>query len=129
MNAFWIETAICAGAASVCTGLVAAWWHRRRARAMLAHIAGLPAELERVRSSRSFSARAELGTRFDASAMRPPIATQATTAPSHRRRLWTSMRARVRSLGDRRAGSLSMALPFLDTVATTRHTGVSHDPN
>ncbi|MEO6745760.1 MAG: hypothetical protein ABIS28_07525 [Caldimonas sp.] len=129
MNAIWIETAICAGAASVCTGLVGAYWHRRRTRAMLAHIARLHAELERVRTSRSLPAHAELGRRFDASAMRPLTATPATTAPSPRRRLWTSMRARVRSLGDRRAGSLSMALPFLDTVATTRHTPVSHDPN
>jgi hypothetical protein len=129
MNAFLIETAFCAGAASVCTWLVGAWWHRRRTHALVAHIARLHVELDRVRTLRSLPARTELPKRFDASPMRAPIAVLATNAPSQRRRLWTSMRARVRSLGDRRAASLSMALPFLDTVATTRHTAVSHDQN
>jgi hypothetical protein len=128
MNPLLFETLICAGAASAGTCLIGAWWHRRRTRWMVAHIARLQAELDRVHAARSSPARADLGMRFDAPSTRPSTAIQ-PTVQSQRRRLWSTMRARVRSLGSRRAASLSKALPFLDTVATTRHTASSTDPN
>ena len=75
MNALLIETAICAGAASVCTWLVGAWWHRRRTRlAGRAHRASARGARPRARIA-IVPARAELpacGSMHRR--LRPPIA-------------------------------------------------------
>jgi len=126
MNTLLIATLSGAGVAGACTWLVSAWWHRRRTRSLVAQVVRLDAELDRLRAPRP-PGRADAGVRTDGSALRPSMAVPLAALP-HRRRLWPTLRSRVRTLRDRRA-SLSTALPFLDTVASTRHTAASGDPN
>jgi len=126
MNTLLIATLSSAGVAGACTWLVGAWWHRRRTRSLMLHVARLHAELDRLRPS-SPPSRVNAGLRIDGQTMRTSTAVPLASRP-HRRRLWPTLRSRVRTLRDRRA-SLSIALPFLDTVASTRHTAASSDPS
>jgi len=121
-----IATLSGAGVAGACTWLVVAWCHRRGTRSLIAQVAHLHAEIDRLRASRP-SARTDAGVQIDAAAIRHSKAVSQSALP-HRRRFWPALRSRVRTLRDRRA-SLSIALPFLDTVASTRHTAPPGDPN
>jgi hypothetical protein len=112
--------------AGACAFLVGVWWHRRRMHVLMARIARLQAEVERLRATRPVP-RAEGEMRKSAPPLRPSVANSPIIAP-HRRRFWPTMRSRIRALG-RRRGSLSTALPFLDTVASTRHTAAWNDLN
>ena len=126
MNALLIATLSGAGVACAGTCLVGAWWHRRRTRRLTARIERLHAELDQLRAPRHAS-RAEAAWRIESPLIR--LATPIAPSPHpHRRRLWPTLRSRARTLDDRRA-ALSVALPFLDTVASTRHTAPSNELN
>jgi hypothetical protein len=125
MDALLIGTLSGAGVAGAGTCLIGAWWHRRRMRLLTTRIARLQAELDRLRASRQGS-RPEAAGRIEPPSIRLSTAIVPTARPQ-RRPLWASMRSRMRTLHDRQA-ALSVALPFLDTVASTRHTASSNDP-
>ena len=124
MDALLIATLSGAGVACAGTGLIGAWWHRRRMRQLTAHIAGLHAELDRLRAQPQV-ARSAAAWRIEPPSIR--LSTSLVSNPKpQRRRLWPTLRSRMRTLDDRQA-ALSVALPFLDTVASTRHTANSND--
>jgi hypothetical protein len=125
MDALLIATLSGAGAACAGTCLVGAWWHRRRTRLLTTRIARLHAELDRLRAPRHML-RAESPWRTESPSIR--LSTSILQASPQRRRFWPAMRSRLRALDDRRA-AVTVALPFLDTVASTRHTAGSHEPN
>ena len=126
MDALLIATLSGAGVACAGTCLIGAWWHRRRMRLLTARIVRLHAELDRLRAPRQAS-RLEAAWRVEAPSIRLSTS-MLPTAPPQRRRFWPAMRSRLRGLDGRRA-ALKGALPFLDTVASTRHTAGSHEPN
>ena len=124
MNALLIATLSGAGVACTGTCLIGAWWHRRRMRLLTARIAGLHAEIDRLRAQPQV-ARSAAAWRIEPPSIRLSTVLVSNPKPL-RRRLWQTLRSRTRTLGDRQA-ALTVALPFLDTVASTRHTASSND--
>ena len=125
MNALLIATFGGAGVACAGTCLIGAWWHRRRVRQLTTRIARLQAELGRLRAPRQL-ARGEAGRRVDTPSIRLSTSMLQIATPQ-RRRFWPAVRSRLRALDGRRIAA--SALPFLDTVASTRHTAGTHEPN